>query len=509
MEEKVVIYPFQTLGIQDWGRLDYRTAYERQCELVKARIAEEVADQLIFVEHFPVITLGRSGDMTDIRVPAVILSQKGIDLHLVDRGGRATYHGPGQLVAYPIVKLAEKNLHRYLQQLLEVIARLLRRYDLAPRFKNGHPGVWVNGAKIASVGIAVRKWVTYHGIALNVANDGNGFRWIIPCGNLDETVTSMQALLGKPVDMVELKAAFIEEFRRSFGYFQAHTSNASQPRHPPWLVRSAPSTAAIDEMEGLLHEMRVATVCQSARCPNLGECFTRGTATFMILGERCTRACRFCAVATGRPAPADPEEPRRIAQTAQRLNLNYVVITSVTRDDLADGGADQFCQTISEVRNLCPKARVEVLIPDLNGSMCALQKICDIGPDMLNHNVETVPRLYARVRLGADYRRSLAVLEFAFRRGLRVKSGLMLGVGETAEEINAALLDLKRCGCRYLTLGQYLPPSSEHIPVVRFVSPQEFAGWANTARRMGFAGVAAGPLVRSSYKSEEMLETHN
>jgi lipoic acid synthetase len=427
----------------------------------------------------------------------------------VDRGGKATYHGPGQLVAYPIIKLAEKDLHRYLQQLLEVMAGLLRRYDLTPRFKNGHPGVWVRGAKVASVGIAVRKWVTYHGIALNVTTAGDGFRWIVPCGNREETVTSMQALLGIPVDMAEVKAAFLEEFRRSFGYFDGRSSIASRRRHPPRLVRGAPRMAAIDEMEGLLHEMRLATVCQSARCPNLGECFNRGTATFMILGERCTRACRFCAVATGRPAPPDPEEPRRIAQTAQRLNLSYVVITSVTRDDLADGGADQFCRTIAAVRRLCPKARVEVLIPDLNGSMRALQKICDGGPDMLNHNVETVPRLYARVRPGADYRRSLAVLEFAFRQGLPVKSGLMLGLGETSEEITAALLDLKSCGCRYLTLGQYLSPSEEHLPVVRFVSPLEFADWADTARRMGFAGVAAGPLVRSSYRAEEMLEARH
>jgi lipoyl synthase len=509
LEEKVTIYPFQNLETQDWGRLGYQTAYERQRKLVEARIADAVADHLIFVEHLPVITLGRSGDMTDVRVPAVILAQKGIDLHSVDRGGKATYHGPGQLVAYPIIKLAEKDLHRYLQQLLEVIARLLRRYDLTPMLRNGHPGVWVRGAKVASVGIAVRKWVTYHGIALNVTSDAEGFRWIVPCGDRDENVTSMQALLGGPLDMAEVKAAFLGEFRRSFGYVDVRPSSASRPRHPPWLVRSAPGTAAIDEMEELLHEMRLATVCQSARCPNLGECFTRGTATFMILGDRCTRACRFCAVATDRPAPADPEEPRRIAQTAQRLNLKYVVVTSVTRDDLADGGADQFFRTIAEVRSLCPKARVEVLIPDLNGSMRALQKICDGGPDMLSHNVETVPRLYARVRPGADYRRSLAVLEFAFRRGLPAKSGLMLGVGETSEEITAVLLDLKRCGCRYLTLGQYLSPSEEHLPVVRFVSPQEFADWADAARRMGFAGVAAGPLVRSSYRAEEMLETHH
>ena len=502
------IGPSRNLETQDWGRVDYPTAYARQRQLVEARIADAVADHLVYVEHPPVITLGRSAAMADLRVPAATLTRKGIGLQAVDRGGKATYHGPGQLVAYPIIKLAERDLHRYLQQLLEVIAGLLRRYDLRPSFKNGHPGVWVEGAKIASVGIAVRKWVTYHGIALNVATDGDGFRWIVPCGNYDETVTSMQALLGKPVDMAAVKAAFLEEFQRAFGYVDARSSTASR-RHPPWLVRNAPGTAAIDAMEGLLRAMRLATVCQSAGCPNLGECFARGTATFMILGDRCTRACRFCAVATGGPEPPDPEEPRRVAQTAQRLNLNYVVITSVTRDDLLDGGADQFCRTISEVRRLCPRARIEVLIPDLNGSALALQKVCDGRPDMLNHNLETVPRLYPRVRSGADYRRSLSVLEFAFRRGLPVKSGLMLGLGETAEEITAALLDLKRCGCRYLTLGQYLAPSAEHLPVVRFVSPQEFEDWADTARRMGFAGVAAGPLVRSSYRAEQMLETRH
>lgn len=498
---------FRNLEVVDWGRLDYPSACARQRQLVEARIIDAVADHLIFVEHPPVITLGRSAEMTDVRVPEAILARKGVALHAADRGGRATYHGPGQLVAYPILKLAEKDLHRYLQQLLEIIAELLRRYDLEPSFKQGHPGVWVDGAKIASVGIAVRKWVTYHGIALSVTNTDDGFRWIIPCGNCGETVTSMQSLLGKPLDMAEVKAAFLGEFRRSFRYVDGRPPIASRRRHPPWLARNAAGPAAIDEMEGLLRAARLATVCQSAGCPNLGECFNRGTAAFMILGDRCTRACRFCAVAAGRPEPPDPEEPWRVAQTAKRLNLSYVVITSVTRDDLVDGGADQFCRTITAVRRLCPRAQIEVLIPDLNGSALALQKICDGRPDMLNHNVETVPRLYSSVRPGADYRRSLSVLEFAFRRRLPVKSGLMLGLGETAGEISAALLDLKRCGCRYLTLGQYLAPSEEHLPVVRFVSPQEFEDWADTARRMGFAGVAAGPLVRSSYRAEQMVET--
>jgi lipoic acid synthetase len=489
--------------------LGYAAAYERQLKLVEARIADAVADHLVFVEHPPTITLGRSADMTDVRVPAAVLARKGIDLQAVDRGGKATYHGPGQLVAYPIIKLVEKDLHRYLQRLLQAAAGLLRRYDLTPCFKNGQPGVWVKGAKVASVGIAVRKWVTYHGLALNVATEGDGFRWVIPCGNREETVSSLQALLGIPLDMAEVKAAFLGEFRKSFGYDPARDSHPLPSRHPPWLVRQAPDTAAIDALEGLLREMRLATVCQSARCPNLGECFNRGTATFLILGDRCTRACRFCAVASGRPDPPDPEEPRRIAQTAQRLNLKYVVITSVTRDDLADGGAEQFLRTISAVRRLCPEAKVEVLIPDLNGSLRALQTICDGRPDRLNHNVETVPRLYPRVRPGADYGRSLAVLEFAFRQGLPVKSGLMLGLGETAAETSAVLLDLKRRGCSYLTLGQYLAPSEEHLPLVRFVSPQEFGDWADTARRMGFAGVAAGPLVRSSYRAEEMSETRD
>jgi len=277
-------------------------------------------------------------------------------------------------------------------------------------------------------------------------------------------------------------------------------------KHPPWLILRAPATPAIHRMEEKLRRWRLATVCESAHCPNLGECFAQGTATFMILGTRCTRQCRFCAVDKGAPRQVDAEEPEHVAQMAQSLGLKYVVVTSVTRDDLPDGGADQFIRTVEHIRKYRPGTRVEVLIPDFKGTLLSLQKVCDSRPEILNHNIETVLPLYARVRPLAHYRRSLSVLEYAARQGLRVKSGLMLGLGETAREVNETLTDLKRTGCRYLTIGQYLAPSKEHLPVVRFVPPEEFEKWAETARSMGFRQVAAGPLVRSSYRARELFE---
>jgi lipoic acid synthetase len=277
-------------------------------------------------------------------------------------------------------------------------------------------------------------------------------------------------------------------------------------KHPSWLIRHAPDTTAIHRMEEKLRRWRLATVCESAHCPNLCECFARGTATFMILGTRCTRQCRFCAVDKGVPQQVDPEEPEHIALMAQSLGLRYVVVTSVTRDDLPDGGAEQFIRTIECIRKHCPGTRVEVLIPDFKGSLLSLQKVCNSRPDVLNHNIETVPALYARVRPLAHYRRSLSILEYAARQRLRVKSGLMLGLGETEGEVYEALTDLKRTGCHDLTIGQYLAPSKDHLPVVRFVPPDEFETWAQTARSMGFKQVAAGPLVRSSYRARELFE---
>jgi lipoyl synthase len=278
------------------------------------------------------------------------------------------------------------------------------------------------------------------------------------------------------------------------------------PPHPDWLIRPAPNMAGIQRMEAFLDRLQLATVCQSADCPNLGECFNRGTATFMILGTRCTRHCRFCAVDRGRPGAVDPDEPDRIARAVAALKLNYVVVTSVTRDDLADGGAGHFRRTIECVRRRCPQIGIEILIPDFKGSIHALQTVCDARPAILNHNVETVARLYSTVRPGASYRRSLGILEVAARQGVPVKSGLMLGLGESADEITQTLKDLRRVSCRCLTLGQYLAPSKDHHPVRRYVAPEEFHQWAVFARQTGFTQVAAGPLVRSSYLAEEMYK---
>jgi lipoic acid synthetase len=305
-----------------------------------------------------------------------------------------------------------------------------------------------------------------------------------------------------------------------FGFHLADSENApagrrvdpvetQAGRHPAWLVRPAPDPAAIDRMEARLGRMDLATVCQSAHCPNLGECFHRGTATFMILGKNCTRRCRFCAVDKGRMAPPDPGEPERVAQAALALGLNHVVVTSVTRDDLPDGGAGHFAETIRRLRAARPDASVEVLVPDFMGSVRALEQVIAARPDVFNHNLETVARLYSGVRPGAEYRRSLAVLRVAADHGLAVKSGLMLGLGETSSEIRATLLDLKRSGCRLVTLGQYLAPSRDHWPMARYVTPAEFDQWGREARDLGFAGAASAPLVRSSYRAEAMWTSYN
>ncbi len=498
------ILPATDLQVIDWGRLGYGEAFQRQKEMVAQRIADAAPDRLILVEHPPTVTLGRGGGTGDLCVRPEILQRKKVELHYVDRGGKATFHGPGQLVAYPIVKLAEKDLHRFLDRLLDAVADVLRAYELVPERQPANPGLWVGGAKIASVGIAVQKWVTYHGIALNVSTDPEWFRLITPCGNADEIITSMENERGRDVDVGVVKQRFVRAFCRRFGFRPPSESRDPLPR-PAWLVRPAPDPAPVRAMEKRLERLRLATVCQSAHCPNLGECFGRGTATFMILGTRCTRRCRFCAVEKGPPLPVDPDEPGRVARAVRSLGLTHAVVTSVTRDDLADGGTGQFVRTIQHIRSANDSVQVETLVPDFNGSVSALQAVCDARPDVFNHNIETAARLYETVRPGAGYRRSLGVLSYAAARGLWTKSGLMLGLGETETEIRQTLSDLRRAGCAALTLGQYLAPSRDHVPVARYVSPAEFDEWAETARSLGFEAVAAGPLVRSSYRAEKLI----
>ncbi|MGD0115316.1 MAG: lipoyl synthase [Dehalococcoidia bacterium] len=286
--------------------------------------------------------------------------------------------------------------------------------------------------------------------------------------------------------------------------------DASLPirRLPPWLKVRAPGGEGYLRVKGLLRRATLHTVCEEAACPNIGECFQGGTATFLILGNVCTRACRFCAIRSGRPEPVDPEEALHVAETVALLGLRHAVITSVTRDDLLDGGAAVFAEAIHQVRHLSPSTAVEVLIPDLQGDWQALAVITDAGPDILNHNVETVCRLYRRVRPQAIYERSLALLRTAKeqRPDMLTKSGLMLGLGEEPSEMRQVFLDLRAAGCDILTLGQYLRPSARQLPVARFYPPEEFEKFGQEAQAMGFRHVESGPLVRSSYRAARQTE---
>ncbi len=286
------------------------------------------------------------------------------------------------------------------------------------------------------------------------------------------------------------------------------TSGGPGPRvrKPRWLTRRLPTAAEYGMVRSLIREGGLHTVCQEAKCPNQFECFSNRTATFLILGSRCTRDCRFCNVKPGPEGLPDPEEPRRVAEAAERMGLRYVVVTSVTRDDLPDGGAGHFAGTIRRIRDRIPGALVEVLIPDFQGDEAALETVLSARPDVLNHNIETVPRLYPVARPRADYRRSLELLRRAGAWTPRIpaKSGMMLGLGETDDEIRRTLGALLEAGCRYLTLGQYLQPSRDHLPVARYISPEAFDQWRKEALEMGFAEAACGPFVRSSYRAGEM-----
>lgn len=285
-----------------------------------------------------------------------------------------------------------------------------------------------------------------------------------------------------------------------------HSSIGPRTRKPSWLKVRGFGGTEFNRVSGLLKDLELDTVCQEANCPNRGECFGRGTAVFLLMGPRCTRNCRFCNVQTGKASPLDPNEPSRVAEASARLKLRHVVITSVTRDDLPDGGAARFAQTVTAVRAALPRSTIEVLTPDFRGSRDSLATVMAARPDVFNHNVETVPRLYQRVRPAADYRQSLGLLHAASEyRQCLIKSGLMVGLGETVDEMTQVFGDLAAVGVSLLTIGQYLAPSSAHIPIARFVTPEEFAKYQTMAEHAGITSVFSGPLVRSSYLADRFI----
>jgi len=499
--------PGSTLSAYDLGFVPYDEASTLQESLSQQRELGHGADTLLLLQHLPVITIGQDGGREDILASSALLEKLGIACYPTDRGGKATYHGPGQLVAYPILRLPpDGDLHAYVYGLEEVARLVLAEFGIKAERDESYPGLWVGDNKIAAVGLAVRHGVIRHGLSLNASPNMEHYRYLVPCGIHKRGVTSLEQEMGQRPTMADVTRSFAATFADVFGRrlrWSDPLALFSRQLGP----NEHSTRQAVLDIDGLLSDAHLNTVCSNAQCPNICECYGRGTATFLLLGDTCTRGCRFCAVNHGEPHDLDPLEPQRLAQAASAMRLRHVVVTSVTRDDLPDGGAGHFAQVIHHLRERLPDCIVEVLIADFRGSCSAVDALLLARPDVLNHNMETVPRLYPSVRHGANFHRSLALLSYAksSRPGLTTKSGLMLGLGERPEEVRQTLLDLRRARCDLLTLGQYLQPTEQQLPVSRYLHPAEFNWYRRTALSMGFQAVAAGPLVRSSYRAAELF----
>jgi len=508
---------FHPTYLLDLGKADYKPVWLLQKKLQNLIIEGQVADSFILAEHPPTITLGKDSGSEHILASEEWLAAHEFQVFQIERGGDVTYHGPGQLVGYPILDLHEyhKDAHLLVHKLEEMLIRTLATFGVKADRRDGFPGVWVGEKKIASLGLGVTHWVTIHGFALNVNPELSHFKSIVPCGLPGVEMTSLAEELHRSISISEVKNRVIEEMCALFQWEIRPLSEEverlivakgleAQMFRPSWLTVAAPVAGVMEEMEGVLAKGRLHTVCEGACCPNAAECFTLGTASFMILGDVCTRGCRFCAVSKGIPCLPDPAEADAVAATVKTLNLKHAVITSVTRDDLADGGAETFARVVRALRQKTPKTSIELLIPDFAGSVQALETIVAVKPEVIGHNIETVPDLYPHVQPGASYERSLKVLADLKRLDPRIKtkSGLMVGFGETTQEVCRVMEDLRKAGCDYLTIGQYLQPTPKHLPVRGYISPDMFAWYREQALEHGFEKVECGPLVRSSYHAQ-------
>ncbi len=512
----------------DLSRTEYQKALDLQHDLVWAR-QEGILDhdRLIVTDHQPVFTLGKRGGRENLIRSDEFLNRHGVDVIQTTRGGNITYHGPGQLVFYPVFDLDRMRMgvEEFVFRLEQVMLDTAAEFGIQAQRSSKNPGIWVDNAKLGSIGICIRKGVSFHGIALNVTNDLTPFTWIHPCGMNDISMTSIADQMethGKKTEQnlfTRIKKTMLRRFETEFHIHARHFDENLMPGismemkkrgKPSWLKRRLPRGGGFEKVRTLISETDLNTVCQEADCPNKWECFSNGTSTFMILGARCTRNCRFCNVPSGNSGPPDPNEPLRVARAAAALNLSYVVVTSVTRDDLSDGGADHFAETISQIRETVgPSTRVEVLIPDFKGRRESLETVLAMKPTVLNHNIETVPSIYRKARPEAEYERSLELFRTALEidPSIPVKSGIMAGLGETFAELYTTMQDLYDYGCRILTIGQYLQPTRQHLPVEKYYTPEEFAELEHAALEIGFARVASGPLVRSSYKAHALADT--
>lgn len=502
------------LRVRWLGRVRYRDALALQ----RGLFATSPDDHLLLLEHPHVYTLGVRADMGNLLVPP---GDVGAELVRADRGGDVTYHGPGQLVGYPVLTVPGKrgggmaDTVAYVRSVEQLLIDVLGDLGLPGAGRlDGYPGVWIGERKIAAIGVKLSRGRTMHGFALNVDPDMTFFDHIVPCGITDKDVTSL-AREGVHVDMRTVVDAVTARAVARWGTGGHERQDVSWSRRAPnkGLSIAAPKPAHVkarlritDEYIRLKRTMRdlsLVTVCEEAGCPNIFECWSDGTATFMINGDRCTRACGFCLVDTRQPFPIDPLEPERVAEAVVRMGLRHAVITAVARDDLGDGGATAFAATIEAIRRRDPGVAVEVLIPDCKGDAAALDTIFDARPDVLNHNIETVARLQRAVRPSASYARSLSVLARAKAHGLTTKSGLMLGLGEDASEVEATLADLRAVATDIVTIGQYLRPTEAHLPVAKWWPEDAFAAFKAAGEAMGIGHVEASPLTRSSYHAAD------
>ncbi|MDJ0960604.1 MAG: lipoyl synthase [Acidimicrobiia bacterium] len=546
------LYRGERFRVRWLGRLPYGEAWDLQRAFWEGRTGgRTVDDYLLLVEHPHTYTVGRNGDGSNLLLSEERLSEIGAELHHVDRGGDITYHGPGQLVGYPILAVPRLpngfDMVGHVRRIEEMLIAALGDLGVEAWAEAGYTGVWTAQGKVAAIGVRVARGVSMHGFALNVEPDLDYFHNMIPCGIADRDVTSLTELLGRSVTLEEAVEAMLPHAERIFGndnaevqlgafrrgarktaydidqmvaagVFSPERQNeiplmirgvmAGEPDRPEWMrVKANLATEGYRDLKKLMRGLELNTVCEEAKCPNIYECWQAGTATMMLLGDRCTRACAFCDVATGRPGEVDLGEPARAAEAVATMGLRHAVLTSVNRDDLPDGGAFIFAQTIKEIRTRVPDCEVEVLIPDFKGDEQALETVMQAEPAVLNHNTETVLRLQRDIRTAASYGRSLALLARAkwMKPTGSVKSGLIVGMGETEAEVLGALADLRAVGVDIVTIGQYLRPTPRHRPIERYVHPDEFQRYAVEGHRLGMPHVESGPLVRSSYHARDSL----
>ncbi len=538
------------LHIRSLGEVPYGEALAIQ----RALAANHSDDWLLLLEHRPVVTLGVRGVMDHI-FPELL--PKGTEIVQSDRGGDVTFHGKGQLVGYPILSIgsdpmAKKSHTLALENLMIELCKKLGLESVGTI--EGYPGVWVDPSskrprKIGAIGVRVAHGRSFHGFALNCDIDLDIYKAIVPCGITDKGVTSLaiegiQTTVGEVISICkDIAPACLLKGEVEIDYLdvssqgshkidigrgvaaKAETSPNAIKRlvkagndpssgleikasKPLWIKKKATFGPSYAKLRNQMRSMSLVTVCEEARCPNISECWGEGTATFMIAGNVCTRACGFCDVKTGKPEPLDHNEPQRVADACFDMDLKYAVVTSVARDDLIDGGAMHWVETIKAIRSKNPKTEVEVLIPDFKGRREDLITVFDQRPDVLNHNVETVPRLQKAVRTSANYARSLSVLAVAKESSLVTKSGIMVGLGESDEEVIGVLYDLAGIGVSIVTIGQYLRPEGWHLPIMRYVDMDTFAKYKELGESFGIAHIESSPLTRSSHHARDAIESY-